>query len=403
METQIKSKEPPIYLMFLLICIGTIGGVLYTPALPYLTEFFHISDEMAQHTMSVYLLGYALGQLIYGPVSNKLGRKPALYIGLSIAAFGAFLSSLSAWVNSFPLLLLSRLIYPLGASCGLQVIFTVIGDFYKPPRSSQIASYLTLAFAIGPSIGITIGGFLTQYINWQSCFYFLFIYCLFLIYLVRFLPETCAEKDPYATKPKNIAAEYFLKIKDPKIILSSLIIGAAVAFSYIFATIAPFIAIDILKIDPSKYGMWNLMPAFGLILGSLFSAYFSSKFSSIKLVLYACITTAIGAFAMLFLFSFKAVSLLSLFIPFTVALFGQPIIEANVLCLSLHHNKNKATTSAIINCLNLAISIPFVVLVSLPKTIVPVILPILLAALSIFMFYFYKRLKLYYGHKESSL
>ncbi|MCH9631387.1 MAG: Inner membrane transport protein YdhC [Chlamydiia bacterium] len=393
MTDDVKIKEPPLFLMFLLICIGTIGAVLYTPALPFITEHFGISDDLSELTMTFYLVGYAVGQLLYGPISNRLGRKPALYIGLTIAAIGALLSILSFHLDSFWLLTISRLIFALGASAGIQVIFTVIGDFYKPPRNSQVLSYLTLAFAIGPSFGITIGGFLTQYLGWASCFYFLLIYCVFLIVLVKILPETNLEKDPHATKLKNIGTEYFSKFKDKNVVIGGVLIGAAVAFSYIFATAAPFIAMDKLGLDPSKYGLLNLMPSLGLVIGALTSAAFAKYIAPLKLVLYACVITAVGAFVMLVFFGFNFLNIYTLFIPFTFALIGQPIIEANVICLALESNRNKATTTAIINFINLSLSVIFVVLISLPATVIPLSLPILFVALSLFIFYLFKKLK----------
>lgn len=388
-----KLKEPQIVLMFLLICIGTIGGVLYTPALPFITDHFKIPDDLSELTMTFYLIGYAVGQLLYGPVSNKLGRKPALYIGLSIASFGALLSAASYHVDSFWLLAISRLIFPLGASAGIQVIFTVIGEYYTPPKSAEIASYLTLAFAIGPSIGITIGGFLTQYLGWVSCFYFLFVYCLILLICVRSFPETNHERDPHATKLKNVGVEYFAKFRDSKVVIAGLLVGAAVAFSYIFATSAPFIAIDLLGFDSSKYGLMNLMPAAGLVLGSLISASLAKHVSEFRLVFYSWLITILGALVMLILFGLGSVSILTLFVPFTISLIGQPIIEANVICLALHSNKNKATTIAILNFINLGMSVIFVVLVSLPKTIIPLSLPILFTFLSVLILYLYWRLK----------
>ena len=145
--------------------------------------------------MTIYLIGYALGQLPFGPISNRFGRKNALYLGLSLAAIAACLSILSAYTHTYSLFIVARFLFALGATAGLQVIYTVIGDLYVPPKSIQIASYMTLVFAMSPSISTTIGGFLTEYLGWQSCFYFLLIYCLVLIFLCRFLPETILLKE----------------------------------------------------------------------------------------------------------------------------------------------------------------------------------------------------------------
>ena len=390
MGDQPQVKEPPLYLMFLLICIGTIGGVLYSPALPEIAKHFNVSSDRTELTMTAYLLGYALGQLPYGPISNRFGRRPALYIGLTIASISALVSAVSGYTSLFWLLVVSRFLFAVGASVGIQVVFTIIGDFYKPPRSSQVASYLTLAFAIGPSIGITIGGFLTQYLTWESCFYFLSIYCIFLILFCRKLPETCLEKDQHALKVKNIVTEYVSKFKDQKVVLSAVLIGSVVAFSYIFATVAPFIGIEVVGLDPFNYGLLNLLPSLGLVFGALSSALLAKHLSSMKILKIAVIVVFLGVIPMLLTFLFGIVNVYTLFIPFTIALIGQPIIEANILCLVLHDNANKSTTAAIINFVNLSVCVIFVVAISFPKSVVPISMPLIFSVLSVLALLVYK-------------
>ncbi len=398
MSDQPQVKEPPLYLMFLLICIGTIGGVLYSPALPEIAKHFNVSSDRTELTMTAYLLGYALGQLPYGPISNRFGRRPALYIGLTIASISALLSAVSGYTSLFWLLVVSRFLFAVGASVGIQVVFTIIGDFYKPPRSSQVASYLTLAFAIGPSIGITIGGFLTQYLTWESCFYFLSIYCILLILFCRKLPETCLEKDQHALKVQNIVKEYASKFKDKKVVLSAVFIGSVVAFSYIFATVAPFIGIEVVGLDPFNYGLLNLLPSVGLVFGALLSAILAKHLSSMKILRIAVIVVFLGVIPMLLTFLFGIVNVYTLFIPFTIALIGQPIIEANILCLVLHDNANKSTTAAIINFVNLSVCVIFVVAISFPKSVVPISMPLIFSVLSVLALLVYKKLKkLYQG------
>lgn len=395
-----EIKQPPLYIMLLLICIGTIGAVLYSPGLPRIASHFNITSDQTEITMTIYLIGYALGQLPYGPISNRFGRKPALYIGLSLASLAGFLGGISGYTSFFWLLVLSRFLFAFGASVGLQVIFTIIGDYYKPPKSSEVASYLTLAFAIGPSIGITIGGFLTQYLTWESCFYFLSIYCIILILLCRRLPETCLQKDMNALKLKNICVEYSQKLKTKKILCGAILIGAAVAFSYVFASVAPFIGMEVIGLDPAFYGLLNLLPSLGLVLGAVSSAFLSKHLNSLKILKLAVSVLIAGVIPMLIFFLCGVVNIYTLFIPFTIALIGQPVIEANVLCLVLDENANKSTTAAIMNFINLSVCGLFVIVISFPKTVVPISMPIIFLVLSGLAAFLYFKLKRFYEVKK---
>lgn len=394
------TKKPPLYLMLLLVCIGSVGAVLYTPALPLIAEHFQISDHLVEFSMTIYLIGYALGQLPFGPISNRFGRKKALYSGLFLAIFGAFLSILSAYTHNYLLFIVARFLFALGATAGLQVIYTVIGDLYVPPKSIQIASYMTLVFAMSPSISTTIGGFLTQYLGWLSCFYFLIIYCIVLVFLCKFLPETLQEKEKHALKLKNFIGAYVSQLKDRKVMYVSIIIGLAISFNYTFATMAPTIAIRDMKISPSFYGLFNIIPSIALVLGAILSGLLATRhLAQTKAVLYAIIMTFLGTMLMLGLFLTSELSIYSLFIPYAIALLGQPIIETNTLCLALDYHKNKAITSAVINCVTIGICGIFSLLSSLLGSSTALYIPLVFLLLSSLIFYLYGKLKKIYAKK----
>lgn len=91
-----SSKEPHLLSLMLLSAFAVMGAIILTPDLPKITSFFHISTGTSQLSVSIFLLGYAGGQLIYGPLANRYGRKPALYIGIVVATVGSLFSILSS-------------------------------------------------------------------------------------------------------------------------------------------------------------------------------------------------------------------------------------------------------------------------------------------------------------------
>lgn len=348
-------KKPPLYLLLLLVCIGSVGAVLYTPALPTIASFFGVSFKKAALSMTIYLVGYALGQLPYGPLSNQIGRKKTLLIGLGIAASGATLSLLAAYFHSFSLFLFSRLLFSLGATSGLQVVYTMVGDLYAPPKSIKIASYLTLTFAIGPSISTTIGGFLTDYFGWQSCFVFLALYSLILLTLSTQLEETALFDTKDHLKLGKMISLYKKYFWEKKILFTALIIGLAISFNYSFATLAPSIVISEMGFAPHLYGLMNTFPSASLVLGALLASFLASQasYNPMKGV-YAAILATFGLlFLMLICFFLAPQNIFFFIIPYALVLFTQPIIETNVLCLALYHHQNKSLTSSVINSISI--------------------------------------------------
>lgn len=271
-------KKPSFLLLFLLISFGSVSAVLFTPALPQISVYFDISNSAAQLTITLFLVGYAVGQLLYGPLANGLGRKKALYIGIGLEIISSLICVLSASLHTFWLLVLARLMMALGASVGLKMSFTLVADCYTPEETTRVISNLMIAFAITPGLGVALGGFLTQHFGWQSCFYFLAFYGVFLFYLTYRMPETATVIDHNALKLSNIFYKYTRKLKNKQLLLGGSLMGCATAFVYLFAALAPFIAMQRMHLNPSEYGLWNLLPPIGIITGSTISARLSNVF-----------------------------------------------------------------------------------------------------------------------------
>lgn len=191
MKEKIPAKAPPTWLLMFLSCLASVSAVTFTPALPEMSLAFSITKWEASASMSYYLLGYCLGFLIYPPFSNRFGRKIALLIGLGLGLIGSILCITSSYSLNYELFIGARFIQALGMTAGLQGALTFVADCYKVPKSTKVLSFLTLSFGIGPSIGVVIGGVLTQYFGWISSFYFLTIYSIAIFLLcLKWIQET---------------------------------------------------------------------------------------------------------------------------------------------------------------------------------------------------------------------
>src|SRR3990167_470523 len=102
------TQKLPFITLLLLISFASVNAVLFTPALPNIANFFSIANDTAQQTISLFLIGYALGQLVYGPLANRYGRKPALYLGISLQIISSLLCVLAGITHQFWLLILGR-------------------------------------------------------------------------------------------------------------------------------------------------------------------------------------------------------------------------------------------------------------------------------------------------------
>lgn len=330
---------------------------MYSAALPDLTSYFGVSKDIAQQTIVLYLAGFGMGQLIYGPISSAIGRKNALYIGCSIAILGSLLCIFAIEEKLFTLLLAARVVTAIGAASGLGMTFTMISDSFSHEEAKQKVSILIGGFAFFPAVGIYIGGLLTKYYSWESCFYFMAFYALFILTLTFFLPETLKEKDPSNLHLIQILRVYFSHFRHMLFLFCSLILGVSGGVVYIFAAEAPFIALDQLHISPDLFGLLNLIPFFGLFVGGFFSSHISSKLLPKALILTGSLIYFISSIAMLVSFEVGYINASSLFIFPLAIFFSFPMIFSSSSLLGISISPHKSYASSLINFLQIMIGV----------------------------------------------
>lgn len=354
---RLNQKAPHILTLIIISSFASMGAVILTPALPKIAHYFHISENISQLTVTLFLLGYALGQLIYGPLSNRFGRKKAFFIGVSIATFGTLMSIIAEPLNSFWFLIAGRCLEALGSSAGLVISFTIINDHYFPQQARKVISYLTLAFAIIPGVATLIGGTLISYFSWAACFYFLLVYGLVLSVPAALLAETALVLNPSALRVRHIKQSYRDAFYNPTLRHFSLFLGLNTMGIYVYAASAPFIAIHNLGYSPQFFGIVGLIPFIGTALGSITSAKLSGTFSPKYFITLAMIAEGVAALIMTLCFALGYVNLFVLIGSGFIFMFGACLVISNAASLATSALEDKATGSAVMNFLNLSLPV----------------------------------------------
>ncbi len=384
-DHRLSTKKPLLLTLIVLISYGSIGTALFTPAIPAVMDRFQVSAGVSQLTIMLFLLGYSIGQLMYSPVAKRFGRKPALYLGIIISLVGNILCMISGPTDNLTLLLVARFITALGSSVGLSLTFMIISDYYHESHARKVTAYTMLAFAVIPGVGIAIGGFLVAYLGWLSCFYFLFVYGVFALFLVFRLEETSIEKESDAFKLKKVLKGYLRDFKNPMLSLYSIMIGTTTAFIYAFAATAPVIGIRMMRLSADVYGIYNLIPSAGYFLGNFLAARLSSH-SKIKTVLKLGITImgiGILIFSILMLGGWRTP--LTLFLPTFLIYFGSPLFYSNAAVLATFRVPDKPNASSIMSFINIGCAVLGLVIIEALHSDPMITLPLLFIAGFIFM------------------
>ncbi len=350
-----SKTQLSFFTLLLMISFASVNAVLFTPALPAIADFFRISDNIAQLTITWFLVGYAIGQLIYGPIANRFGRKPALYTGISLQIVSSLLCVLAGTFHIYSLLVVGRFLLALGSGVGLKMTFTLINETYEPAVAGQKLSYLMIAFAIAPGLGVMFGGILNSYFGWESTFYAGALYGVILLLLTMRLPETKKTLDLDALQFNHLIGAYVSQFKNLQLISGGLLMGGATCFVYIFAALAPFIAIDMLHMSSTSYGTANLLPPIGLVLGSLFSAQLAKSYQAKAIIQLGIVIAILSSITMLLFTLLKLSALVMIFIPMMLSYFGLALVFANTSTIAMSNVSDKAHGSAVMNFINMGL------------------------------------------------
>lgn len=387
------SRKPSLLTLLLLMPFASISAVLFTPALPEIAKQLGVSDGQVQATMTFFLLGYAFGNLPYGPLAKRFGRKPTIYLGVTITIVGSLLTLFAGKNHLFGLFLMGRFLSALGSSVGMKISFTIIADAFEQNQATKKLSLATLAFAIAPGIAVATGGFLTTHYGWESCFYTLIVYSCLVFVLSLFLPETAPYLDQEALNLKNIQETYKRKLKNKKIIYAALIMGCVTSMIYLFSTLAPFLGINRIGLSPEEYGFLNFIPPLGLITGSLASHWLATRKEKLAVIQLGGTISVLTIAMMLIFFVTGTINLWTLFLPIPFLYFGTSLIFNNASSFAMSHMQDKSNGSAIMSFINMALATVAVLIAQFLNSPLPFLMPLLLLFFALLLLFLQRKLK----------
>lgn len=258
----------------------------------------HFGVELAavQLTLSAFLAGLAAAQLIYGPLSDRFGRRPVLLAGLCIYVVATVACMVA---TSITLLIVARFAQALGACVGPVLGRAVVRDVHGRDGAARVLSYLSAAMALAPAIGPILGGFLEVWFGWRFNFLVLGLYGLAgLLATYAMLPETNLHPDPEAARPIRIAIGYYRLLGHRAYL--GYVLCCAFAYSAIFAFISgsSFVFIDVIGLSPDAYGFCFSAIVIGYIIGTLLAGRLSRRFDLDRLIAAGIRIAAFAAFLM---------------------------------------------------------------------------------------------------------
>lgn len=342
-----------ILLLGSLTAFGAVTIDLYLPTLPNIARDFAVSPATVQLTFTAFFIGMGLGQMVYGPLSDRVGRRPAVLLGCLVYS----LASLAcAFAPSIGWLVAGRFAQALGCCAGMVVARAIVRDRYDHSDSARIFSMLVLVLAVAPMLAPTVGGWLAMMFSWRAVFVALAMFGVAVGISVWFrLDESRSSATEAKARGESVVGAYWDLLKNRRL-LGYTLIGAfngATLFSYI-AT-APDLIIDIWGFSQFQFGLIFAGIALGIIGSSQVNRVLLRYYTPDKILDVACIVAAVfGAMflAVALLDGSKWMVMAALFAVLT--LYG--LIGANALAGALNVDPLRAgATSGLFGAANFAL------------------------------------------------
>jgi DHA1 family bicyclomycin/chloramphenicol resistance-like MFS transporter len=280
-------------LLTTLVALGPLSTDLYLPALPTLAQAFATDAARVQLTLSVFLAGFAVAQLFYGPLSDRYGRRPVMLFGLALYLVSSLACMLAPGIDT---LILARFFQALGACAGPVLGRAIVRDVYGPVQAARVLAYISGAMAIAPMIGPLLGGWLTVWFGWRANFAALTLFSAVQVAATfLLLGESNAHRDPGATRPRQILGNF------GELMSARLYLGYLLCFSFSYAALFSFISgssfvlIELYDLSPQWYGASFGFVVTGYISGTMASGKLTLRLGPPRMVLMgALLGTAAG-------------------------------------------------------------------------------------------------------------
>ncbi|CAA7618165.1 Major facilitator superfamily MFS_1 [Magnetospirillum sp. LM-5] len=284
------TSFPVAALLTGLVAFGPISTDLYLASLPDMARDFHTSVEMVQLTLSVFLAGFATAMLIYGPLSDRFGRRPVLMAGVVIYLAGSLACMLAPTIEA---LIASRFLQALGACCGPVVGRAVVRDVYPREQAAKVLSYMASAMALAPFAAPIAGGWFHTLFGWRANFVLLALFGLVLLAGVwRWLDETNAHKDPHALSPLRMLGNYRALLTDRLVLGYTLTVAFTFGAMFTFISASSFVLIDVMGLAPAFFGFGFAIVISGYIVGGFVAGRWTGRIGLDRTVLMGAILCA---------------------------------------------------------------------------------------------------------------
>ncbi|ACO79396.1 Drug resistance transporter Bcr/CflA subfamily protein [Azotobacter vinelandii CA] len=263
-----------------LMSFASVSTDMYLPALPTISRALHTTSASIELTFSAFLVGFSLGQLLWGPISDRYGRRLPIAIGLVLFTIGSVGCALSTTVTQ---MMVWRVVQALGACVGPVLSRAMVRDLYGREQSARMLSTLILIMGVAPLVGPLLGGQVLAFWSWQGIFWTLAGIGVLTLASLAALPESLPPARRSATPLRHTLGSYWELLGDVRLMGYALSGGFFYGGAYAFIVGTPFAYIDYYHVSPQAYGWLFGLNIVGMMVANFVNRRLLERFGSERL------------------------------------------------------------------------------------------------------------------------
>jgi DHA1 family bicyclomycin/chloramphenicol resistance-like MFS transporter len=320
---------------------------MYLPAMPQMEQVFHTTAAAVQYTMITFLVGFALGQSLYGPITDRFGRKPPLYVSLVLFIFSSAACALAPSIQTMSFF---RLLQAIGACGGSVISRAIVRDLFPPAELRRIFSMLILVVGVSPVIAPLFGSYLLLWFGWKAAFVTQTLIGIACLAGMHFrLPESLPPGSRRPLRVDTIVSAYSRLVKDKTFLGASVVCGFSSAGTFAYITSAPFVYISLFKVPTAEFGWLFGSAAAGMVAASQINGRMSHRIPIWQVLRYANLVQLFAGLLLLVVVLTGAGGLAAVFACVFVYIAAQGFVFPNGSAIAMmRHGEIAGTASALL-------------------------------------------------------
>jgi DHA1 family bicyclomycin/chloramphenicol resistance-like MFS transporter len=340
-------------LLALLTAIGPLSVDLYLPSLPEIGRALAAPPGAVQLTISAYLVGFGAGQIVYGPLADRHGRKPVMLAALLIFCLATLVCAAAPSIGA---LIGARAVQAFGAAGAIVLARAVVRDLYEGTRAGRELSLMAMIMGLAPIVAPLIGSLLQAGFGWRACFVFIFLAGLVAAAAVRWLlPETLRPRPP--APASGMWASILVVARHRGVRAHLAIVAAGYAGLFAFISGSPFVLQIAHGLTPFGFGLCFAAASIGYVVGTSLAARFVTRLGLDRTIGWGALAMALGGLAMVVATALAPEAVGGIVAPMMVYLFGMGLAMPQALAGALQPFPDRAgAASSLIGCVQQSVA-----------------------------------------------